>query len=1215
MLISASHLLLAETPAPPAPASAVVVETEKIVESQTRGSGWKNAKPGMALGTDDRLRTGEFSRASIRLSDLTTLRLDELTTIEISQAITAGQAGTLNVKKGGLYFLNRGKPQEMKIQTAAVNGALKGTEFALRVGAGGRTTLAMFEGEVELSNAKGRVLLKSGEMGVAEIGRAPRKTAMIDATNIIQWSLYYPGVLDPAEFGVGKSAALEAYRAGDLPRALALSSAKSGGSAFRAAVILSSGQVAKARAALAGLKAGDPARAALERMIAAVQHREWTGGEPRTASEWVAESYYQQSRGGLEAALAAARKATELSPEFGFAWVRAAEMEFSFGRIGRAKSALDRGLEFTPRNAQALALKGFLLSAENSIGGARRSFDEAIALDGALGNAWLGRGLTSIRHGHDEEGRLDLQTAAVLEPDRSLLRSYLGKSFSQIGNREKANVEFARAKELDPNDPTPWLYSAIQRKQENRYNEAVTDLEKSISLNENRGTFRSQFLLDQDRAIRGTNLASIYLNNGMTEQSVREAVRAVDADYSSAPTHLFLSNSYDALRDPNRVVLRYENAALSELLVSNLLSPVGGGPLSQFVSQQEYSKLFEKDGVGFATDSRYFSDGRFRLTASQFGTVENLSYALDGFYFYDRGQRPNSGFTNAGGVGTFKLQLGSRDTVFFQVAGDDTETGDVRQRYNPKEVKRDVPALTLDFEEKQDPGSLLLGWHHEWNPGNHTILLLSRLGARQTQTADDTTQTFQFHDVTNVVPIEFFTGTIFETLPRDDAYWKTAGSFAGRTLPASNQTNILDYDYRFKFEVYSAELQHIVTLGPDTLILGGLYQSGQFDTKSRLTDFANGLDPITGKLFNNPPAFEDESVDFERISLYAYNVLHVTPWLSLTGGVVWDSMEYPENYTSAPINGNQASLDRVSPKAGFILRPWKGAVLRGAYTEGISGASFDQSFRLEPAQVAGFLQSYRGLISESLVGSLPGGKFKLSGLSLEQVLPTRTYLGVEFDVRQQKVDRTIGIFEALNTNQGLLVIVPSSQGERDEYREEVFTATVNQLIGDDWSIGSRYRYTHSKFEREYEGFDAAVRQINSPNFLDGLVRNSNRESRSGLHELSLFANFNHPSGFFARAEANWYQQNNDENVTTATYKIVDIFNRGKAKLRTQNLGVAGDDFWQFNVLAGYRFHRNRCEISAGLLNITGQDYRLLPLNPYEELARDRTVVVRCRLSF
>jgi hypothetical protein len=121
----------------------------------------------------------------------------------------------------------------------------------------------------------------------------------------------------------------------------------------------------------------------------------------------------------------------------------------------------------------------------------------------------------------------------------------------------------------------------------------------------------------------------------MIEQSVREAVRAVNNDYASAPAHLFLSNSYNELRDPTRILLRYEAAWSNELLIANMLFPVGGGPLSQFVSQQEYSKLFEEDGLGFNSLFEYRSDGQLRETASQYGTKGNLSYALDTQYQYN----------------------------------------------------------------------------------------------------------------------------------------------------------------------------------------------------------------------------------------------------------------------------------------------------------------------------------------------------------------------------------------------------------------------------------------------------------------------------------------------------------------------------------------------------------------------------------------------------
>ena len=141
-------------------------------------------------------------------------------------------------------------------------------------------------------------------------------------------------------------------------------------------------------------------------MIAAVKFQDWSrAGEGAadgslTAGEWMAESYYLQSKSDLEPALEAARKATEVAPDFGYAWVRMAELEFSFGRTRQALSALgSRPATHAVETPRAMRLRGFLLSAQNRIGPAREAFNEAIALDGALGNAWLGRGLTYIRQG------------------------------------------------------------------------------------------------------------------------------------------------------------------------------------------------------------------------------------------------------------------------------------------------------------------------------------------------------------------------------------------------------------------------------------------------------------------------------------------------------------------------------------------------------------------------------------------------------------------------------------------------------------------------------------------------------------------------------------------------------------------------------------------------------------------------------------------------
>ncbi len=1220
---------------------AKVEEKERTVEaSPPPASPWIPAVVGKELLLREKVRTGELSRATVRLSNEHLIRVNAASQLVILPSLIAGKPLGVELQKGEIYLHSRGQPMELGLRTPTVTGTPRGTEFRVRVEANGTTTFTMLDGEVELENAHGKLRIGNNEQAVIEPGHAPRKTAVIEARNSIQWCLYYPGVLHVPELALSPADArilqksIAAYESGDLLGALdewpgRYHPASQGGKLYRAMLVLAVGQVGEARSALAGVAKDAPGRQAIEEMIDAVNYTERrTDAAPATAGGWLARSYYEQSRARLGPALAAARKATAAAPESGYAWTRVAELLFSFGKTQDAAKALDHGLRLAPRNAQAHALRGFLLAAQNHIGDARQSFEHAIALDGALANAWLGRGLTSIRAGHEQDGRRDMQVAAALEPNRSILRSYLGKAASQAGSNAKANLELERAKKLDPNDPTPWLYSAIQRKQENRYNEAVADLEKSLDLNENRRVYRSQFLLDQDRAVRGVNLASIYLKEGMEEQSVREAVRAVNADYGSAAAHLFLANSYDTLRDPNRVLLRYETGAINELLLSNLLSPVGGGSLSQFVSQQEYSKLFERDGLGFSTSFEYRSDGQLRQTASAYGTKGNFSFALDQAYQDFHGTRLNNQFSNSEFTGTFKLQLGPSDSVLMLMQFGSLRSGDVLQYDDPQNAStrltqeddglgnittKKVPNLanlTSRVREDQGPGLLLVGWHHEWSPGNHTLLLLGRLASEQDVSAQQTSQYGISRDLGDNAPPNAFPAYDDNGIPTPKLGIVRGLAGQGKVMDVGSLP--LDFAYRSKLEIYSAELQQIATLGMQTFVFGGRYQSGRFDTTATLGNYT--ADPFFAPLFDNPASNQRQSVDFERLSLYFYDTLHVGPWLSITGGVTYDDMRYPDNFRSPPLNGQQRRLEKISPKVGFILQPWRGLTIRGAYSEAISGTSFDESIRLEPTQIAGFLQAYRSITSESLIGAVAGSNYRFSGISLEQKLPTRTYLGLQYDLLAQNVDRTIGTFDIVQANLERLGVVPSSVAVQDRYREEAFTATLNQLIGDQWALGARYRYTRSKHDFDIPELNGTIYNAQDPSQVDNLARIP-RHDVSTLHNVSLYALYNHPCGFFARAEANWYLQKNDSLVTDGLLSTLDDAFVTHPVLRNTNQSAPLSDFWQFNVLAGYRFHRNQNEISLGVLNLTDVNYRLNPLNPYEELPRGRTFVVRCKFTF
>ena len=118
----------------------------------------------------------------------------------------------------------------------------------------------------------------------------------------------------------------------------------------------------------------------------------------------------------------------------------------------------------------------------------------------------------------------------------------------------------------------------------------------------------------------------------MNEVGYNEAAKAVSADYANFSPHLFLAESFNALRDPRQINLRYETAWLNEYLVANLLAPAGAGALSPQVSQHEYARLFEQERIRFGSLTEYGSRGDWLQSAVQNGRVGNSAYAAEMTY-------------------------------------------------------------------------------------------------------------------------------------------------------------------------------------------------------------------------------------------------------------------------------------------------------------------------------------------------------------------------------------------------------------------------------------------------------------------------------------------------------------------------------------------------------------------------------------------------------
>jgi Tfp pilus assembly protein PilF len=1149
-----------------------ILESQGVVELSTDGGArWVLTQTNQLLKPPDRLRTGPNSRVVLRWSDQSVVPFGAMTEIEVLPPHRPEAQSGLRLFRGLFSFFHRDRPGRIRVVTRGAVAGVEGTEFVVSVATVNdveRTTLSVIDGVVELANRRSALVLTNGQQAIVDEDAAPLRTPGFIANNVLQWSFYYPGVLDVRDLPLAPeeqqalSESLAAYRAGDLLAALAQypatrPPASDADRVYHAALLLSVGQVEQTEAVLAALPAGDPADRlprlanALRQLIAAVKRQPVPSNlNPQLATELLATSYSEQSRAvrdtALRSALALARQAASSSPEFGFAWARVAELEFGFGRTRRAQEALDRSLTFSPRNAQAMAIKGFLLAAQNKTRDAIDWFNQAIAADSHLGNAWLGRGLCRIRRGDRPGGREDLLVAAALEPQRAFLRSYLGKAYGDTGDRERAHHELALAKRLDPADPTAWLYSALLLQQENRINEAVDELEQSQALNDNRRLYRSTLLLDQDRAVRSSSLANIYRDAGMTEWSVLEAGRAVSADYANYSAHLFLANSYDELRDPNRINLRYETPAESEYLIANLLAPVGAGLLAQSVSQQEYSKLFERDRLGVSSSTEYLSRGAWVEHGAQFGTFGNSSYLFEGLYRWDPGQRPNNDFESRDLRLHLKQQATARDTFYLRGIDYEAEAGDVLQHPKPS-----LASHTLRTKETQRP-ILHAGYHHEWNPGLHTLLLVGRL-------SDDFGVTNRLHP------------TYFLLSPQDEP-------------PTDFELMWTSLRYRADVEIYSAEWQQIQARGDHHTVAGARAQMGEIRTAGVQRDQVV-LGEINGFFQPGVPLAKQRfGTDVRHFAGYAYHHWQFHPALQLIGGVAYNRVSFPANFLAPPLTGREADTDQVSPKAGLVWTPGVKTTVRLAYARALTGVSSEQSYALEPTQVAGMNQSFRSVIPESRGGSSVGAKLEMLGAVLERKLGPATYLGVSGQVLNSDERRSVGVFRYDDAVS--FYAQPSSTRQDREYREHRLVLLLHHLVQDQWGLSFTYRLTHATLESNFPEV------LNSGAFTLGVQPRS--EAAATLHQLLVQANHYHPSGLFWSAHALWSRQNNHDYELAAS---------------------ADEDFWQFNVFAGYRLPGRRAELRLGVLNLADQDYRLNPLTLYNDLARSRTLSVRFQLQF
>jgi hypothetical protein len=451
------------------------------------------------------------------------------------------------------------------------------------------------------------------------------------------------------------------------------------------------------------------------------------------------------------------------------------------------------------------------------------------------------------------------------------------------------------AKNLDPSDPTPYFYDAIEKQTTNRPVEALQDMEKAIARNDNRAVYRSRLLLDQDLAARSASLARIYGNLGFQDLALVEGWKSVNTDPGNYSAHRFLADSYAALP-------RHEIARVSELLQSQLLQPInitpvqpslgesnllavsGGGPSN--LSFNEYNPLFERTRGALQLNGVLGQQNTAGGEAVASMLVNNVSASVGYYGYRTDGFRTNDDLKDTIFNLFAQASISPKTSLQMEYRNRKLSEGDLTLRWFPEDFSPDL-RQTLDAE------SWRLGFHHAFAPGSDLI------------------GNFMYQKMTTKLTVDF-PGVIFiEDISEPDAS--------------------------------SGEIQYLHRAS-HLNVVGG---TGYFKIKGNETfrqDFL--LDPTDPDL-NIPPTASP--LDTEHANIYLYGYLNYLKNVTLTLGISGDFVNSDQSDT----------YDRTqyNPKFGITWNPVPDTTLRAAAFRVLKRTLItDQT--LEPTQVAGFNQFY-----------------------------------------------------------------------------------------------------------------------------------------------------------------------------------------------------------------------------------------------------------------
>lgn len=935
-----------------------LVSAEAAVDLRPAGSGgWVRIAPPQPLCEGDQVAVRSPGRAAIVLEGDILVRLDQDTTLQLTRVAPPANA-ELGLAAGLIHVFTRFR-QRFEVGTPFVNALVEGTEFTVSA-APGASRIVVAEGRVRAHNAEGERALAAGDAVEASAGAAPAPIA-VAPLDAVRWAIHYPQIVWLGEDALATLPRSQAAAVEDAQRAMAGAryadalatlerapddTADPRIQTLRASLLLALGRIDQAQARIDLLAdAADATAVALEAVIRVARNdgdgalaaaRRAIDLDAGSAATQLALSYALQARRNPQGALAAASAATRLAPAHPFAWARRAELALSLAQREQGRAAAAEALAHAPALPRARALLGFAQLLDGETARAGESFAAAIAADATDPLARFGSGLAHVRRGELAAGRAAIEIAVLLDPSNAELRSYLGRVYVEEDRAALGGEQFALARRLDPASPTPWFFEAFRKLRDNDPLGALADGQRAIALNDNRAVFRSSELLDSDRAARSASLGEAYREVGFDQPMLAAAMRALDDDPMSAAGHRLLADAYAELP-------RFETARVSELFQAQVRQPIGQWPVPpQFLSRnlpivdgpralapEEASALFNRKASHFAASLLGGSDDTWGDSLVASRSWERAQVSL-GHFDYRR-----EGFRDGGDVDLTGTRLGAQfapapDTMIHGELGyDDRSGGDVAERL------LEGAGLAWDQRLEQDVRTSRgrLSVRHAPTVTEEYIVTAGGQDTRE-RTLDRLTRAILGFDVGQELEVDTHLhsrelGVLYGT--KGTTYALVAGA---HTYRENRRQTTLDRLFVSGF--------------PDQLVPGAVVRS-----------------------------------TMEHNSAFAYLDLHPARWAAVHLGASYTALD----------DGEAASLDRASGKAGVVMNVTPATTLRLALIQGVKAFKFeDQS--LEPTQFAGFNQVF---------DDLDGTRWRRTAARLDHRFDSGITAGLEWSGRALEV--------------------------------------------------------------------------------------------------------------------------------------------------------------------------------------------------------------------